>query len=212
MCVNKYFISFQELYFVNDRGIYLERNVINFRNNRILSDADNHFDLNEFYQSTLNLANQFNEYNDDDKEIVYIRNAINSHIKKCKESNTLLNLKNVDIKAKKIINKFRKELEKLTKELDNKINDELGIQSIHDKIIIKKDENSSVSKHEDFKQFENDKYNEITSSSNYKKLKTNRNLKKKVIKCILACLASIVIVLAVIPGPVYLMTLYILLL
>ncbi|CXH97414.1 fam-b protein [Plasmodium berghei] len=30
-----------ELYFVNDRGIYLERNVMHFRNNRILADVDN---------------------------------------------------------------------------------------------------------------------------------------------------------------------------
>ncbi|SBW38096.1 Protein of unknown function (DUF2031), putative, partial [Plasmodium berghei] len=53
--------SKNELYFVNDRGIWLERNVINFRNNRILSYADNEFDLNGFYQSTLNLANQLGD-------------------------------------------------------------------------------------------------------------------------------------------------------
>ncbi|EAA17479.1 hypothetical protein YYC_05595 [Plasmodium yoelii 17X] len=200
----------KELYLVNDREIYLERNIIYFRNDRILSDADNQFDLNEFYESTLSLANQFNDCNDGNKEIAYLRNIIDSHIKKHKETNTLLNLKNVDSKIKKLINKSRKELEKLAKELDNKMNGELAIQPIHDKRIIKKDENSSVSEHEDFKQLENDEYNEITSSSNCKKLKISRNLKKKAIKCIVVCLALIVIFLAVIPGPLYLMVLYIL--
>ncbi|ETB56989.1 hypothetical protein YYC_05336 [Plasmodium yoelii 17X] len=276
-----------ELYFVNDRGIHLERNVINFRNNRILSDADNQFDLNEFYESTLSLVSQFNDYNGGNKEIEYLRNIIYSHIKKRKESNTSFNLKNVDSKTKKLINKFRKELEELTKELDNKINGELAIQPIHDKIIIKKnenssvsehallnlknadsktkklinmfrkelegltkeldnkingeleiqpihderiikkDENSSASKHEDFKQLENyknssvsehkdlkqlknDEYNEITSNSNNKKFKFIKKLKKELIKLTVSFLGCIVIILTLIPGPLYLMVLYIL--
>ncbi|SCL82368.1 Protein of unknown function (DUF2031), putative, partial [Plasmodium berghei] len=36
--------SKNELCFVNDRGIWFERNVINFRNNRTIADADNEFD------------------------------------------------------------------------------------------------------------------------------------------------------------------------
>ncbi|VEV54907.1 Plasmodium exported protein, unknown function, partial [Plasmodium vinckei vinckei] len=59
----------KELYFINERKIYLERNIINFKNNRILADAYKQFDLNNFYESTLNLANQFNDYNDDDEDI-----------------------------------------------------------------------------------------------------------------------------------------------
>ncbi|CXH16340.1 Protein of unknown function (DUF2031), putative, partial [Plasmodium berghei] len=41
-----------ELYLVNDRSIFLEMNLINFRNNRVLAYADNEFDLYDFYQST----------------------------------------------------------------------------------------------------------------------------------------------------------------
>ncbi|VEV58084.1 fam-b protein [Plasmodium vinckei vinckei] len=59
-----------ELYYVNERSIYLERNIIYFRNNRILEYIDNQFDLYDFYESTLNLANQFSDYIDDDKEIL----------------------------------------------------------------------------------------------------------------------------------------------
>ncbi|SCL97615.1 Protein of unknown function (DUF2031), putative [Plasmodium chabaudi adami] len=75
-------------------------------------------------------------------------------------------------------------------ELSNKRNDELEIQLIQYKRIIKKDENNSVSQHEDFKQLENyenvlkskydnfeSEYNEIISSNNYKEFKTNRKLK-----------------------------------
>ncbi|SCL82989.1 Protein of unknown function (DUF2031), putative [Plasmodium berghei] len=144
--------SKNELYFVNDRGIWLERNVINFRNNRILSYADNEFDLNGFYQSTLNLANQLGDCVEGKKEIEHLRNIIDSHIKEHKGSNTSLDLKNVDSKTKKIINELRKELEDVTKELDNKRSGAVAMQFLHDKRIIKKDENSSVSEHEDLKQ------------------------------------------------------------
>ncbi|CDU17350.1 fam-b protein [Plasmodium yoelii] len=214
-----------ELYLVNERTICFERNIKIFRNNRTLADADNQFDLNEFYQSTLSLASQFNDCNDGNKEIAHLRNIIDSYIKKHKERSTILNLKNVDSKAKKLINKFRKELEELTKELDNEMNDELTIQPTHDKIIIKKDENSSVSEHEElkqlenyknssvseheeFKQLENDENNEIASSSN-NKLKIRRKLKKEVIKCIVTCLTFIVIVCSILIGPVYLLALFI---
>ncbi|SCL83935.1 Protein of unknown function (DUF2031), putative, partial [Plasmodium berghei] len=144
-----------ELYFVNDRGIYLGRNVVNFRNNRILAYADNEFDLNEFYQSTLSLASQLGDCVEGNKEIAHLRNIIDSHIKKHKGSSTSLDLKNVDSKTKKIIDDLRTELEEVKREIDNKRNGELAIHSIDDKIIIKKDENSSVSEHEDFNQLEN---------------------------------------------------------
>ncbi|CDU17377.1 fam-b protein [Plasmodium yoelii] len=82
-----------ELYFVNERSICLERNITKFRNNRILADVDNQFDLNDFYQSTLSLVDQFNDCNDDE-EITNLRNIIDSQIKKHKESNTLPDLNN----------------------------------------------------------------------------------------------------------------------
>ncbi|CAD2109190.1 fam-b protein [Plasmodium vinckei] len=91
-------------------------------NNRILADADNRFYLNNFYESTLNLANQFSDYIDDDKEITNLRNNIDSHIKKDKESNISPNLNNVDEKTKNLIYELQKELEEVKKELDNKRN------------------------------------------------------------------------------------------
>ncbi|SCL98400.1 Protein of unknown function (DUF2031), putative [Plasmodium chabaudi chabaudi] len=179
-----------ELYYVNERSIYLERNVINFRNNRILADPDNQFDLYDFYQSTLSLANQFSDYIDDD-EITNLRNDIASRIKNHKENNTLPNLNNLDKKTKKFIHELQKELEETKKELDNIRNSELGIQPTQDKRIIKKDENNFVSEHENFKHLENegnflkiedynfeDKYHEITSSDIYKEKKYCRKLRK----------------------------------
>ncbi|EAA19320.1 hypothetical protein [Plasmodium yoelii yoelii] len=127
-----------ELYFVNERSICLERNITKFRNNRILADVDNQFDLNDFYQSTLSLVDQFNDCNDDE-EITNLRNIIDSQIKKHKESNTLPDLNNVDKKTKKLIHGLHKEIEEFKKELDNKGDNELAIQPIHDKIIIKKE-------------------------------------------------------------------------
>ncbi|SCL84197.1 fam-b protein [Plasmodium berghei] len=134
-----------ELYFVNDRGICLERNVINFRNNRILAYADNEFDLYDFYQSTLNLANQVNDCNGDDEEILIDKNHTNQ-------------IRYLHMLVKK--------------EFDNKRNDELAIQSIENKKITKKDENNSVSEHENFRQLENCEHvlgtenNKIDLSSN----------------------------------------------
>ncbi|CDU15841.1 hypothetical protein YYC_00080 [Plasmodium yoelii 17X] len=184
-----------ELYFANDRGIYLERNVINFRNDRILADVDDQFDLNGFYKSTLSLASQLSDCTEGNKEIAHLQNIIDSYIKKHKESNTLPDLNNLDKKTKKLVNELRTELEKIKKELDNKMNGELAMQPIHDKRIIKKDENSSVSEHEDFEQLENegnfleiaddnfeDEYNEITSGNKYKKFEIDRKLKKANIK------------------------------
>ncbi|CAD2103384.1 fam-b protein [Plasmodium vinckei] len=172
-----------ELYFINERNIYLERNIINFRNNRILADAYNQFDLYDFYQSTSNLASQFNDCNDDDEEITNLQNAIDSHIKKHKENNTLPNLNNVNGKTKKLIHELQKELEEKKRELDNIRNYELSINPIQDKRIIKRDENMSVSEHEgttletECYNFE-DEYNEITSGISYNKIGVNENYKK----------------------------------
>ncbi|CDU15840.1 fam-b protein [Plasmodium yoelii] len=176
-----------ELYLVNERSVYLERNVINFRNNRILANAENQFNLNDFYQSTLSLVNQFN----DNDELIYIRNTINSQIRKHKKKNTLPNLNNVDKKTKKLIDELQKELE-VKKELGNKRDYKLIIQPIYDKRIIKKDENNSVSEHENFRELENyennlgsenynfdSEYIDVTLSNDYKKLKIKRKLKKK---------------------------------
>ncbi|CAD2112704.1 Plasmodium exported protein, unknown function [Plasmodium vinckei petteri] len=128
--INKYFISFQELHFVNERSIYLGRDIIKFKNNRILANVDNQFDLNNFYESTFSFANQFNDYNYDEEEITNIRNAIDSHIKEHKENNTLPNLNNVDKKTKKLIYELQKELEYVKKEIDNIRNNELAIQPL----------------------------------------------------------------------------------
>ncbi|SCL84982.1 Protein of unknown function (DUF2031), putative, partial [Plasmodium berghei] len=208
--VNKYFIYFQELYFVNDRGIYLERNVINFRNNRILAYIDNQFDLNEFYESTLSLASQLGDYVEGNKEIAHLRNIIDSHIKKHKESNTSLDLKNVDSKTKKLINECRKELEELKKIIADKTNGELAIQPILDKKIIKKDENSSVSEHEDFKQLENNENDKIASSNCYMKSKLTKKYGKESTKFILSCLGFLAVAFSVpITGLLSLMILFI---
>ncbi|CAD2102399.1 fam-b protein [Plasmodium vinckei] len=179
-----------ELYFIYERNICLERNVPNFRNNRILADPDNYFDLNDFYQSTFSLVNQLNDCNDDDEEITNLRNMIDSHIKKDNEGNILLDLNNVDRKAKKLIHKLRNELEKVKKEIDNIRNGELETQPVQNKRITIKNENNSVSEHEDFNELENyetawedeyddfeDEYNEITSSNSYKEIKINEKIK-----------------------------------
>ncbi|SCL91567.1 Protein of unknown function (DUF2031), putative [Plasmodium chabaudi adami] len=207
--INKYFVSLQESNGVNERSIYLERNVINFRNNRILADADSQFDLYDFYQSASSLANQFNDYNDDDDKITNIRNIIDSHIKKHKESNIFPNLNHVDKKTNILIRKLRKELEETKKELDNIRNDELAIQPIQGKRIIKGDEKISVSEQE-FKQLENsenildtgyynfeDEYNEITSSNSYKKFKIDKviiKLGEEIIKLVLYTISFLMII------------------
>ncbi|VTZ69940.1 fam-b protein [Plasmodium chabaudi chabaudi] len=180
-----------ELYYVNERSIYLERNIINFGNNRALTDADNQFDLYDFYQSTLSLGNQLNDGNGDDEKMMPLRNFIDSHITKHKESNTLPNLNDLDEKTKKLIYELQKELEETKKEIDNIRNNELAIQPVQDKIIIKNDGNISVSE-QDFKQLENegnflkiedynfeDEYNEIISSDIYKEIKDSKKAKKE---------------------------------
>ncbi|KEG01645.1 fam-b protein [Plasmodium vinckei vinckei] len=194
-----------ELYFINKRNIYLERNIINFKNNRILSDAEKQFDLNNFCESTLSLVNQFNDCNDDDKNIINIRNLINSHINKCKESNILLDLNSVDEKTKKLIHKLRNELEKVKQEIDNIRNSELETQPIQNKRITIKYENNSVSEHEDFNELENcetiledecdnfeDEYNEITSSNTYKEIKINEQIQITGIKYVVESVAYII--------------------
>ncbi|CAD2099558.1 fam-b protein [Plasmodium vinckei lentum] len=160
-----------ELYFINETNKYLEKNIINFRNNRVLAYADNLFDLNNFYESTFNLANQFNDCNDNDEEIINLRNAIDSHIKNHKENNTLPNLNNVDEKTKKKIHKLQKELEEVKKELDNIRNGEIPIQPIQEKGIIKMDDNISVSD-----------YEEDISEKRRKKANITKNLEKEKMK------------------------------
>ncbi|CAD2095025.1 fam-b protein [Plasmodium vinckei] len=183
-----------ELYFINERSICLERNIINFRNNRILADVENQFDLNNFYQSTWSLVNQLNDCNDDDEEITNLRNAIDSHIKNLKENNTLPNLNNLDGKTKKLIHKIQKELNEAKKELDNKGNGELSIQPIQDKRVIKENENIFEIDKDKF----DDKYDEIESSDYYKKSKNiskyKKSKKKLIINVMLLIIASFVII------------------
>ncbi|VTZ66345.1 fam-b protein [Plasmodium chabaudi chabaudi] len=194
-----------ELYFISERNICLERNVINFKNNRILADADKQFNLNDFYQSTLSLSNQFNDGDDNDEEIIKLRNVIDSHLKKPNESNTLPNLNSVDEETKKSIHELQKELEEVKKELDSVRNGGLEIQPTKNKRITIKCENNSVSEHEKFNELEHygtiwkdkydhfeDKYNEITSSNSYKKLKVNDKLKRAVRKYLMESLAYII--------------------
>ncbi|CAD2095009.1 Plasmodium exported protein, unknown function [Plasmodium vinckei] len=169
-----------ELYFINERNIYIERNIINFKNNRILADAGKEFDLNNFYESTVSLANEFSDYIDNDKKITNLRNIIDSSIKKHKGSNTSPNLNNVDKKTKELIYELQKELEEVKKELDNIRNYKIIIQPIQNKRMIIKGENTSVSEHEDFGQLKNRgnlldrKHNEVVSSSK-NELKNNNN-------------------------------------
>ncbi|WBY55507.1 fam-b protein [Plasmodium yoelii yoelii] len=197
ICSFEYAKNVLELYFVNERTICFERNITNFRNNRILADTDNRFDLNDFYQSTLSLANQFSDCNDGNKEITHLRNIIDSHIKNNKESNTLLDLKNVDKKTKKIIHGLHKKIEETKKELDSIKNNKLEIEPI---------ENNSVSGEEDFKQLENEEtivaneHYEIDSSIEYE-LKTKRKLKKLTKGLLVRVLLLMALVLALlIPG------------
>ncbi|VTZ80393.1 fam-b protein [Plasmodium yoelii] len=166
-----------ELYFVNERDTCLERNITNFRNNRILADVNNQFNINDFHQSTLRRVSQFNDYNDDDddEEMIFLRNIIDSQIKKHKENNTLPNLNNVDKKTKKLINGLLTEIEEVKKELDNKRNSEMAIQPIQDKRITKKDENNYVSEHENFKQLENYENNYVSEHENFKQLENYEN-------------------------------------
>ncbi|CAD2092355.1 fam-b protein [Plasmodium vinckei brucechwatti] len=175
-----------ELYFINGRNIYLEKNIINFKNNRILADAGKEFDLNYFYESTLSLANQFSDYIGDDEEIIRLRNIIDSHIKEHKGSNISPNLNNVDEKTKKLIYELQKELEEVKKELDNIRNDKIPIQPIQNKRIIINGENIFVSEHEGFSQLKNGenlldrKHNEVVSSSKNKLKKKKNNNNKDV--------------------------------
>ncbi|CAD2106261.1 fam-b protein [Plasmodium vinckei lentum] len=222
----KYFISLQELYSISETRKCLEGNIIKFRNNRILAYVDDQFDLNDFYESALSLANQFSDCNDDggdDEGIKNIRNIINSRVKKNKESNTFPNLNNVDKRTRKLIYKLQKEIEEAQKELDNMRNGQLEIHPIQDKRIIKKYENNSLSEHEAFKQIENheniletehdnfeDEYNEITSRNFYKKLKIVKNYKKSSNKLVKNCAMFIVGGLAIVAsGGVFLLILLI---
>ncbi|CAD2110821.1 Plasmodium exported protein, unknown function [Plasmodium vinckei] len=170
-----------ELYFINERNIYIERNIINFKNNRILADADKEFNLNNFYESALSLANEFSDYIDNDKKITNLRNNIDSRIKKHKGSNISPNLNNVDKKTKKFIYELHKELEKVKKELDNIRNDKIPTQPIQNKRIIIKGKHIFVSGHEGFSQLKNGgnlldrKHNEVGSSSKNELKKNNNN-------------------------------------
>ncbi|KEG00564.1 hypothetical protein YYE_04748 [Plasmodium vinckei vinckei] len=185
----------KELYFINERKIYLERNIINFKNNRILADADKQFNLNNFYESTLSLANKFNDYNDDDEDIIYLRNIIDSHVKKYKESNTTPNLNNLDGKTKKLIHKIQKELNEAKKELDNERNGELSIHLIQDKRVIKKSENIFDIDNSKF----NNGYNKIKSSNCYKKFKKfskSKKSKKNIIIKVMLLIATLFVIVA----------------
>ncbi|SCL82206.1 fam-b protein [Plasmodium chabaudi chabaudi] len=169
-----------ELYFMNERNIYLERNIINLINNRILADADNQFDLYDFYESTLSLANQFSDF-DHDEEMIRLRNIIDSHIKKHKENNTLPNLNNADKKTKKLIYELQKELEETKKEIDNIRINELEIQPMQDKRVIKSNNNFLEADDDKFrieylKNVSRDYYSELKEASKYKTSKSKRNL------------------------------------
>ncbi|SCL85768.1 Protein of unknown function (DUF2031), putative [Plasmodium berghei] len=79
------------------------------------------------------------------------------------------------------------------------MNGELAIQPIDDQIIIKKDENCSVSEHEGFKQLKNNENNKITSSNNYKEPKANQKFKKilkKLFKMMMTNLVFLAIILS----------------
>ncbi|EAA21136.1 fam-b protein [Plasmodium yoelii] len=188
-----------ELYYINERNIYHERNITNFRNNRILGDTDNRFDLNYYYESTLSLANQLNEYNDDDEEIKYLRNIIDSHVKKHKENNTLPDLNSLDKRTKKLIDELHKEIEETKKELDNIKNNKLAIELI---------QNNPVSE-EDFKQLKNER--NIVGTEHYgvdsnieNESKTKRKLTKLTKKLMVrGVLLTLLVLSLLVPGLIY---------
>ncbi|SCL91470.1 Protein of unknown function (DUF2031), putative [Plasmodium chabaudi chabaudi] len=93
------------------RIIYLGRNVINFRNNRILADVDNQFYLNNFYESNLNLVDACN-----DDEIKCIQYVIDKHVKKFKVSSMLFELKGINMGMKFLIHKVVMKSSKFSKE------------------------------------------------------------------------------------------------
>ncbi|EAA16091.1 fam-b protein [Plasmodium yoelii] len=139
-----------ELYYVNERTICFERNIINFSNNRILADGDSQFNLHEFYESTSSVENQVNDHDNDDEKNISIRNTVDSHVKKNKKSKKSLYSKNVDKKRKNLIHGHHKEIEEIEeteKEIDNTNNNKLAIVPI---------ENNSVSEEEDFEELENE--------------------------------------------------------
>ncbi|CDS44096.1 fam-b protein [Plasmodium yoelii] len=194
-----------ELYYANERTICFERNIINFRNNRTLAYADNQLNLNDFYQSTLSLANKLNDYNDDNEEIIYIRSAIDSHIKMHKENTKLPDINSLDKRTKKIIRKLQKELEEVKKELDNIGDSEITIKQIRDKRITKTYENNSVSEGEYYNQLENEvnfvetKHNQVYLSSNNhfeNKQKLNKMLKGLIVRGLLMTLLSLAVLLS----------------
>ncbi|CDU16182.1 fam-b protein, partial [Plasmodium yoelii] len=140
----------QELYYVNERTICFERNIINFSNNRILADGDSQFNLHEFYESTSSVENQVNDHDNDDEKNISIRNTVDSHVKKNKKSKKSLYSKNVDKKRKNLIHGDHKEIEEIEetkKVVDNINNNKLAIAPI---------ENNSLSEEEDFKELENE--------------------------------------------------------
>ncbi|VEV58074.1 fam-b protein [Plasmodium vinckei vinckei] len=202
------------LHFINESNVYLERNIINLENNRILADANNKLDLNHFYESTLSLADQLNDCSgedDDDEDTQKFRNIIYSHIKKHKESNTLPDLNNVDKKRKKIIYELQKELDEVKKELDevkkdigNIRNNKLETQPIQDKRIVNRDEVVSVSnyedlnRHEDLRLITENEENAVNTTAD-DRLKDKQEL--KIIRkglllrgCILAVLTSLLLI------------------
>ncbi|SCL88307.1 fam-b protein, partial [Plasmodium chabaudi adami] len=183
------------LHFINESNVYLERNIINLENNRILANADNQFDLNNFYESNLTLADQLNDYkddyeDDDDEVIKKIQNIIDSHREKDKRNNTLPNLNNVDKKTKKLIHELRTELDEVKKELDNIKNNKLAIQPIQpiqpiqDKRIVNRREVASVSNYEGLNGSEylrviTANEQNVVNITAYDKLKNIRKLNRK---------------------------------
>ncbi|SCL90235.1 fam-b protein [Plasmodium chabaudi adami] len=181
----------KELYFISETTKCLERNIINFRNNRILAYLDDQFDLNDFYESPLNIVDQFIDYIGDDKEMTNLRYDIATRIKPHIKNNKLPNLNNLDRKTKKLIYKLQKRLKQAKKEFYNKKNAELAIHPKQDKRIIKNYENTLETEDNHFE----DVYNKITSNDGYKKFKINKNYKKsnnnlfmERARCIVRCL------------------------
>ncbi|EAA19626.1 hypothetical protein [Plasmodium yoelii yoelii] len=195
--VNKYFISLQE--------IWDERNIIKFRSNRILGDVEKEFDLNDFYESTFSLTKQLNEYNDDNEEIIHIRNAINSYIKNHKDKSTLPDLNKLDKRTKKLIYKIREELKEVKKEIDNMGDSGITTKVIENKRIRKKDENNYVSEGEDYNQLKNEvnflerEYRQpnLSSVNTYKnKRKINELYEGLKLRSILLVFLSLVIIIS----------------
>ncbi|SCM21683.1 fam-b protein [Plasmodium chabaudi chabaudi] len=140
----------------------------------------NSFDLNDFYESSLNRLDKCNGGNYDEGEKIYTKEIIYLREKKYKYSKILSKLKDIERDVGGIIHDITNQLETLKKENDNNREYELAVVPNIEKRLIKKDASLLASNYENLtewehrenilnindKYFEN-KYDEIVSGDGY---------------------------------------------